>query len=571
MIIVHYSQNVNSQIWGYSEDAPGRMRRLLHFPTVIDYRRMGQALYRKWRPQTFDDLIGQEHVVRTLRNALRMGQIHHAYLFAGPRGTGKTTTARLLAKAVNCLAPVEERPCNRCEICRAVNEGRLMDLIEIDAASHTGVDNVRDILEKVPFRPSQARYKVYVIDEAHMLSTSAFNALLKTLEEPPEHVIFVLATTEPHRILPTVLSRCQRFEFRRIPMEAIATRLRTICTAEGIEAEEAALELIARAATGSLRDAISLLDQMASAGEVTVEAVRRTLGSGSQETVQAIARAWIEGETAAGLRAINAAVDQGADARQLARQLSDFLRGLMLTKLGAGNAWIEPTAEEREALSALAARVSTEALVRATRLFAEVAATRSSGWRPQLPLELAFVEATLKPAPTPPSPARKPARETTARTARRNPSPASGSPPLDSAIAALQKQWRKLCGQMKPVNLSLSALLNDARPLAWEGETLVLGFRHNFHRQRVNQEENRRTVEDFLSEKLGRPVRVRCVLTSEWRPSASPPPARSKPAPKAPAAAAPKAAAQEAPPPPPGEDEFIRRAVEELGATVREG
>ena len=534
---------------------------------------MGQALYRKWRPQTFDDLIGQEHVVRTLRNALRMGQIHHAYLFAGPRGTGKTTTARLLAKAVNCLAPVEERPCNRCEICRAVNEGRLMDLIEIDAASHTGVDNVRDILEKVPFRPSQARYKVYVIDEAHMLSTSAFNALLKTLEEPPEHVIFVLATTEPHRILPTVLSRCQRFEFRRIPVEAIATRLRTICTAEGIEAEEAALELIARAATGSLRDAISLLDQMASAGEVTVEAVRRTLGSGSQETVQAIARAWIEGETAAGLRAINAAVDQGADARQLARQLSDFLRGLMLTKLGAGSAWIEPTAEEREALSALAARVSTEALVRATRLFAEVAATRSSGWRPQLPLELAFVEATLKPAPqSAPAPAPAAVSAPTRPRTQKPPSSTPAAPPVDGTIAALQKQWRALGSQLRRVNLSLSALINDAKPLAWEGETLILGFRHNFHRQKVNTEENRRTLENFLGEKLGRKVRVRCILSSEWRPTTSPTPSRPKAAP----VASPKnkkveaKAAPPPPPPPPDEDEFIRRAVEELGAEVRE-
>ncbi len=534
---------------------------------------MGQALYRKWRPQTFDDLIGQEHVVRTLRNALRMGQVHHAYLFAGPRGTGKTTTARLLAKAVNCLAPVEERPCNQCEICRAVNEGRLMDLIEIDAASHTGVDNVRDILEKVPFRPSQARYKVYVIDEAHMLSISAFNALLKTLEEPPEHVIFVLATTEPHRILPTVLSRCQRFEFRRIPVEAIAARLRTICTAEGIEAESEALEVIARAATGSLRDAISLLDQIASAGKVTGEAVRRTLGSGSRETVLAIVRAWIGGDVAAGLRAINAAVDQGADARQLARQVADFLRGLMLTKLGAGNAWVEPTAEERKALATLASQASTEGLVRATRLFAEVAATRSSGWRPQLPLELAFVEATLKPAPVQAPATTSPALSAPTRPQRGKAPSSPAAPPVDSTIAALQKQWRSLGSQMRRVNLSLSALINDAKPLAWEGKTLVLGFRHNFHRQKVNTEENRRTLEAFLSEKLGREVRVRCILTSEWRPSTPASAARPRPPSSAPREKAKPEAVPPSPPPPPpppDEDDFIRRAVEELGAEVKE-
>ena len=183
-----------------------------------------QALYRKWRPRTFDEVVGQEHVVRTLRNALISERIHHAYLFAGPRGTGKKTTARLLAKAVNCLAPEEQRPCNGCAICQAINEGRLLDLIEIDAASNTGVDDVRDLRERVSFQPNEARYKVYVIDEVHMLSNAAFNALLKTLEEPPAHAIFVLATTEPHKILPTVLSRCQRFDFHRIPISEIVDR-----------------------------------------------------------------------------------------------------------------------------------------------------------------------------------------------------------------------------------------------------------------------------------------------------------------------------------------------------------
>ena len=522
---------------------------------------MGQALYRKWRPQTFDDLIGQEPIVHTLRNALRMGQIHHAYLFAGPRGTGKTTTARLLAKAVNCLAPVEERPCNRCEICRAVNEGRLMDLIEIDAASHTGVDNVRDILEKVPFRPTQARYKVYVIDEAHMLSTSAFNALLKTLEEPPEHVIFVLATTEPHKILPTVLSRCQRFEFRRIPAQAIATRLRTICKAEGIEAAAEALEIIARASTGSLRDAISLLDQLASAGDVSVEAVRRTLGSGSNEAILAIVRAWVQADLAAGLEAINRAVESGVDARQLSRQIADFLRGMMLMKVGAGAAWSELTEEERQEATRLAARPKTEALVRATRLFAEAATTRNSGWRPQLPLELAFVEATLPPDDPRPQ---RPTAASAPATRQAAPAPKPAAPPIDGAIAALSKRWRALCSQLRPINVSLSALINDAQPLAWEGETLILGFRHNFHKQKTATEDNRRTLEAFLGEKLGRPVRVRCVLADEWR-------ARS-PQPAAPAAQPPQAREKPAspPPPPPDEDEFIRRAVEELGAEVRD-
>ncbi|NBD35567.1 MAG: DNA polymerase III subunit gamma/tau, partial [Chloroflexi bacterium] len=299
---------------------------------------MAQALYRKWRPQTFDDVVGQEHIVRTLRHALHTGRVHHAYLLAGPRGTGKTTTARLIAKAVNCLDPdIENRPCNQCEICQAIVNQQLMDLVEIDAASNTGVDNIRDLLEKVGFHPARARYKVYVIDEVHMLSTASFNALLKTLEEPPEHVIFVLATTEPHKILPTVLSRCQRFEFRRIPLREIVARLERIAEEESVEVSPEALDLIARAATGSMRDAISLFDQMAADGIVTAEYVRTMLGAERRDVVQSLVQAWLDGDLDKGLQIVNRAIDGGADPRQLAGQTADFLRGLLLMRLGAGD------------------------------------------------------------------------------------------------------------------------------------------------------------------------------------------------------------------------------------------
>jgi DNA polymerase III subunit gamma/tau len=360
---------------------------------------MGQALYLKWRPQTFDDIIGQEHIVQTLRYALRTGHIHHAYLLAGPRGTGKTTTARLIAKAVNCLAPAEERPCNQCEMCRTIGEGRLMDLIEIDAASNTGVDNIRDLLEKVGFRPTQATYKVYVVDEVHMLSTAAFNALLKTLEEPPEHVIFVLATTEVHKVPETILSRCQRFEFRRIPLTALVDRLTTIAGAETVEAEPEALEIIARAATGSMRDAISLFDQLAANGTITADYVRTMLGAERREVVQSLLRAWVDQDIAKGLEIINRAIDGGADPRQLARQAADFLRGLLLMCLGAGHTWTDPTNDEREHFAAMARDADPDRLVEAVRLFSEVASKQRAGWQPQLPLELAFVQATLQ-APT---------------------------------------------------------------------------------------------------------------------------------------------------------------------------
>ncbi|MCX7856276.1 MAG: DNA polymerase III subunit gamma/tau, partial [Anaerolineae bacterium] len=252
-----------------------------------------QALYRTWRPQTFNDVVGQEAIVQTLQNALHSGHIHHAYLFAGPRGTGKTTLARLVAKAVNCLAPVNQRPCGTCVPCQAIANGEALDLYEIDAASHTGVDNIRDILDKVALRPGMLRYKVYIIDEVHMLSTAAFNALLKTLEEPPEHVIFILATTEAHKIPATVLSRCQRYEFRRLALTQIVGRLQTICAAENLQADPEALDLIARAATGSLRDALTLLDQARAHGPITINTVRAMLGVERRDVIARLAQAWV--------------------------------------------------------------------------------------------------------------------------------------------------------------------------------------------------------------------------------------------------------------------------------------
>ncbi len=354
-----------------------------------------QALYLKYRPQTFDEVVGQEPITRTLRNALRQGRLRHAYLFAGPRGTGKTTTARLLAKAVNCLAPEEERPCNVCTICVAINEGRLLDLIEIDAASNRGIDEIRELREKVGFRPNEARRKVYVLDEAHMLTGPAFNALLKTLEEPPPHVIFALVTTDPHNIPATITSRCQRFDFRRVPTEAMVARLAYIAEQEGLRVQPEALELIALQGTGAMRDAISLLDQLASYGdEIVLDQVQRVLGTAAGAAAGKLATCLVEGDLASGLDLINRTVADGVDPRQFGREVVEYLRSLLLIHEGAGTRLLHTTAEQAAEMEALAGRLPLERLVRAIRLFNEASTDLRRGFQtiPQLPLELALVE-----------------------------------------------------------------------------------------------------------------------------------------------------------------------------------
>lgn len=355
---------------------------------------MAQALYRKWRPRLWEQVVGQEHVVQTLRNAVRSGRVAHAYLFAGPRGTGKTTIARLLAKALNCLDPDPgNRPCDQCATCRAVNEGRFLDLIEIDAASNTSVDDVRDLRDKINLAPGEGRYKVYIIDEVHMLSTAAFNALLKTLEEPPPHAVFILATTEVHKIPPTVLSRCQRFEFRRIPLPQVVAHLKALAQQEGVEAEEDALLAIARQATGSLRDAISLFDQLAAGGDrITLALVQAVLGTAADQRVVELVDAILHRQPAAGLDCIHRALDSGVDARQFARQVVDYLRNLLLVQLGSADQ-IEATAEQRTQMAQQAHAFALPHLLETVRLFNQAASETRAAWQPALLLELALAQA----------------------------------------------------------------------------------------------------------------------------------------------------------------------------------
>ncbi len=294
-----------------------------------------QSLYRKWRSQTFDDLVGQEPIIRTLKNALKSGNLTHAYLFTGPRGTGKTSTARLLAKTVNCNNPKDGEPCNECLQCREITAGNSFNVIEIDAASNRGIDNIRDLREKVMMPPSTGKYKVYVLDEAHMLTTEAFNALLKTLEEPPPYAIFVLATTDVHKMLPTVLSRCQRFDFKRISTRQIVERLLYVSEQEHIKLDRTAAELIARTAAGGMRDALSLLDQaIAYAGEeIALAQVQAMLGVADPRAISRLITYIAELNSSAVLHLIYELSEAGADLRQINNQVIEYWRALMLEEL----------------------------------------------------------------------------------------------------------------------------------------------------------------------------------------------------------------------------------------------
>ncbi len=322
------------------------------------------VLARKWRPQVFDDLIGQETIVRTLKNALSAGKVVHAYLFSGPRGVGKTSTARILAKALNCInAPVSE-PCGKCQHCIAITEGSSVDVIEIDGASNTQVDSIRELRESVKYAPSSGRYKIYIIDEVHMLSVSAFNALLKTLEEPPSHVVFIFATTEPKKIPPTIHSRCQHHAFRRIPKDKIIEQLEKIITAEGINIKKPSVEMIARAADGSIRDALTLLDQVSAfSDDITEEEIKTLLGLPETEIILNLSQTIIEGNVSHTLSIIKELTDKGYDIRFLTKELVEHFRNLSVVKITDDvKEILEFTDDEIEQLRPQAASLTVEQL-----------------------------------------------------------------------------------------------------------------------------------------------------------------------------------------------------------------
>lgn len=354
------------------------------------------ALYRKFRPTEFEDVKGQEHIVTTLKNQIKAERIGHAYLFCGTRGTGKTTIAKILAKAVNCENPKDGSPCNECAVCRAINQGNSMNVIEIDAASNNGVDNIREIVEEVQYSPTQGKYKVYIIDEVHMLSTGAFNALLKTLEEPPSYVIFILATTEAHKIPITILSRCQRYDFKRLTIDTIAGRLNELLEKEGIEAEEKAIRYIAKAADGAMRDGLSLLDQCIAfyLGEkLTYDKVLEVLGAVDTEVFGRLFRNIVQGEVIAAMELLEELVIAGRDLVQFIADFTWYLRNLLLIRTSEQALdIIDASTEQREQMKEEAALLDADTLIRYIRVMSELSNQLKYGTQKRIMIEVALIK-----------------------------------------------------------------------------------------------------------------------------------------------------------------------------------
>ena len=526
---------------------------------------MSQTLYRKYRPHDFSEIIGQAPIIRTLTNSLKNGHIGQAYLFTGPRGTGKTSTARILAKTVNCKKPKKAISCDKCSACQLINTGKSLDIIEIDAASNTGVDNIRDLRDTIALAPSTLKYKVYIIDEVHMLSTGAFNALLKTLEEPPAHVIFILATTEISKVPDTIISRCQRFDFTRLPINHIIQKLALIAKKEKVTIDKEALNSIALAAEGGMRDAESLLGQIISLEDktITLKEVEEILGTTNEKATAEIATFIMQKKSALAITKINTLIENGYDLQIFNKALINYLRQLMLLKIDPELKKyfsFELSTEQLNELVLLAQKTDLAQIINAINLFLEAQNKIAVAILPQLPLEIAIIKTTkiipqtnttpdnptytkktppvlassvkktevTPKIPTKPTPKTNPSKNKPSTSTKNTsfiPKPISPSdqeiattPSITLELATIIKKWPQLLIDIRPYNHSLSALLANCQAIAIKNNQVTLATPYEFYGERIKEAKNKLTIEKVLSKLLESNVYIIVIIDKKLTP-----------------------------------------------------
>lgn len=538
------------------------------------------ALYRAWRPQTFQDMVGQQHIIQTLQNAIREDRVSHAYLFNGPRGTGKTSAAKILAKAVNCEHGPTTEPCNECDACRGITAGNVMDVVEIDAASNRGIDEIREIRDKVRYAPSEVRYKVYIIDEVHMLTSEAFNALLKTLEEPPSHVIFILATTEPHKLPATIISRCQRFDFRQVSLEEQSERLLKICGEEGIEADEDAIAYIARLSEGGMRDAISLLEQVSAFGgaRITLEAAVDVTGGMAADQFYELAEAVRDRDAAAIMPLVESLTQAGKSADKCMENLIYYFRDLLVLKLAPQGGAATERVVDAERFRGMAEAFSTDRLFRMIDTLNGYQSDMKHASQPQTLFEVALMKiCTLGDGAA--------GQTTDNSAAASSAAPASGEVQrlrqqvealerkleqlLKSGVAAsssgadgsasrpavtqrnrasfggngstgggktatvkldpfvavagspgsgqVRMKWAEILQRVKEAKITVHAWFVDGDPVAATDESVLVAFKNTMHRETTEKPAHREIIERVLQDVFGKPVRLATVMVKEWQ------------------------------------------------------